>query len=337
MNSKKGIVINAAIIGAIIIGFLIINFFTSTPAPKMLSFENVGLQTPLKILNGDPSKTTSLKAYQGQNILIHFWASWCEACAADQKVMNQLAKSYESNSSIKILGIASSDTSQAIEKSGVIKESRYPQFLDESGDLALAMGVKSLPQTLLIDSKGQIIAQITRPFDPNLVDRLENQINTLSESYLPTFSLEKSSGKLLTDADLSQKVWVADFIFTSCPSLCPMLTNKMHLLQEAFKKDDRFRMVSVSVDPDTDTPSVMKAYEKKHDIDPEKWYFLRGKTDAVTNLLVRGFKLGTMEKPEFHTGKIVLVGQHNKVFGYYDADNSQSFEKLKTDISNLLK
>jgi len=337
MNSKKSVLINAAIFAVIIVGFLIINFFTSEPTAKVLSFENVGLQVPLQSLNGDTSKTVSLKEYRGQPMLIHFWASWCEACAADHKAMEQISQEYHGNSSVKLIGIASSDTAEAIEKSGMIKNSSYPQFLEKSGDLALAMGVKSLPQTLLIDSKGRIVFQLTRPFDSIQMAHLENEMNKLNESSVPPFTFENSDGKNITEANLAQKVWVADFIFTSCPEMCPMLTAKMRLLQEAFKNDDRFRMVSISVDPDTDTTAVMKEYGKKHHMDSSKWYFLRGNMDAVKNLLVGGFKLGTMEEPKFHTGEFILVDQSNKIRGYYNAESSESLEKLKAEITKLLK
>ena len=337
MNSKKSVLINAMIFAVIIVGFVTVNFFTSEPTAKIVSFENVGLQVPLKRLNGDISKTASLKEYRGQNILIHFWASWCDACAADHKVMEQLALSYQGNTSIKIIGIASSDTQKAIDESGLIKKSSYPQFLDETGNLALALGVKSLPQTILIDSTGRVLFQLARPFDAHQHELIENRINALSETQVPPFVFENTEGKPVTENSLGQKVWVADFMFTSCPDMCPMLTAKMHLLQEAFKSDDRFKMVSITVDPETDTKAVLKNYEKKFKVDPEKWYFLRGNMDAVKSLLVNGFKLGTMEEPQFHSGKFILVDQTNKIRGYYDADASESFEKLKVDIAKLLK
>jgi protein SCO1/2 len=345
MNSKKSVLINAGIIGVIIVGYITVTLLTTKPPEKILSFENVGLQVPLKSLNGDLSKIASLKEYRGQTVLIHFWASWCEACAADQKKMEQLAKSYHDNSSIKIIGIASSDTREAIEKSGLLnngvnnseKDNSYPQFLDETGNLALALGVKSLPQTLLIDPQGHVVVHLQRPIDPNQLDALENQMNQLSEDRIPPFAFESSMGQAVNQTTFYQKVWVADFIFTSCPGMCPMLTTKMHLIQEAFKGNDRLKLVSISVDPDTDTREVLQTYQRKYNVDPDQWYFLRGKMDEVKRLLVNGFKLGTMEEPKYHTGKLVLIDQASKIRGYYDADSSQSLDKLKTDIAKLLK
>jgi len=336
MHNKKTVLINIGIFAAIIVGYISVTLLTTETPPKLLSFENVGLQVPLKPLNGDLSKTVTLKDFRGQNLLVHFWASWCDACALDHKAMAQIAESYQSNSSIKIIGIASSDTQSAIDQSGMLKNSPYPEFLEESGNLALAMGVKTLPQTLLIDAEGHVLIHLQRQIDPHQVESIENKINSLTMDRVPPFHFESSRGKEVSLETLKQKIWVADFMFTSCPDMCPMLTSKMHLLQEAFSKDDRVNLVSVTVDPDTDTPAALQTYEKKYQVNPDRWFFLRGKMDAVTNLLVKGFKLGTFEEPEFHTGKFILVDQNQKIQGYYDADSSQSFEKLKSDIQSLL-
>lgn len=339
MSSKKGVVINAAIIGAIIVGFLVINFFTGPRSVKVFSFENVGLQVPLKPLNDGATemKINSLKDLRGQNILIHFWASWCESCVADHKAMERIVNSYHDLSTVKMIGIASSDTQKAIEESGMMKNITYPQFLEESGNLALAMGVKTLPQTLLIDSKGRLVYQLTRPFDPKQVEILENLLNRLNENKVSSFAFENSEGAQVTEQTLSNKVWVADFIFTNCEGACPMLTAKMRTIQEAFKNEDRLKFVSISVDPENDTREALSAYQKRFKVDTNQWHFLRGSMDEVTKLLVNSFKLGTLDDPKFHSGKFILVDQSNRVQGYFDPESSESMEKLKAEIRSLLK
>ena len=337
MDSKKSVIVNSAIIGVIILGYLIVNFFTTPAKTKVVSFENVGLQVPLKPLFGDSSKTTTLKEYQGKSVLIHFWASWCEACAADQKVMERLAESY-AQSGVKMIGIASSDTREAIEKTGVIKNTSFPQYLDESGNLALALGVKTLPQTILIDSEGRELIHLTRPFDPQQLEKVEKRLNVFAEnSHTLHFALESSHGQTISESTLSHQVWVADFIFTSCPGICPTLTQKMHSLQETFKQEDHVKFVSVTVDPETDTKEALQAYEKKYHVDPDKWYFLRGTMKKVDDLLVNGFNLGTLDDPTYHSGQFILVDGSNHIKGYYDPDSTESFTKLKSDISALLK
>ena len=96
-------------------------------------------------------------------------------------------------------------------------------------------------------------------------------------------------------------------------------------------------MVSFTVDPTTDTPEVLKKYQDKHGADATKWFFLAAPDEQLKKLLVDGFKLGTMEKPEFHTGKFVLIDGERKIRGYYDTDIPASFTRLRTDIAQLLK
>lgn len=341
MSSQKGIVVNVLIFAAIIIGYIGVTFLTTQPEAKTLSFESSSLQVALNPLNGDSSKAITLKQFRGQSILINFWASWCQACDAEQDNLAKLAQTYN-GTSIKMIGIASSDTREAIEKSGKLKNISYPQFVDETGNLALALDVKTLPQTLLVDPQGRIASHFKSPINADQMATLEKQMATLSGASdalrkIPEFALESSFGQHISNITLEKKVWVANIMFTSCPSLCPMLTTKMHTLQEEFKKDDRFKLVSISVDPKTDTQQVLRDYQKKHDADPSRWYFLTGKMEAIKNLLVAGFKLGTSEKPEFHSSRFVLVDRFNRIRGYYDAESSESFERLKSDIAHLLK
>lgn len=178
--------------------------------------------------------------------------------------------------------------------------------------------------------------QLTRAFDENQFAHMEDRINSLSELSVPHFNFEGTHEKRVSDQTFKGNVWVADFIFTSCPNQCPMLTAKMKLLQEEFKNISHFKMLSLSVAPEVDTAEVLLKYETKYQVNPENWYFARGPIEGVKNLLVNGFKLGTMDDPQFHTGKFVLIDPSNVIRGYYDPDNSESFEKLKNEIRKLL-
>jgi protein SCO1/2 len=346
MKSKKDIIINAGIFAAIIVGYIIVTFFTAQPEVKTLSFESVGLQAPLKSLSGaknsgDQNKVATLKQFRGQPLLINFWASWCKACELEKGRLDQLAKNF-SGSSIKMIGIASTDTLAALEKSGKLDYKNYPQYLDEDGSLALALDVKTLPQTLLIDSQGRVLSHFKRTITDEEVVTLEKQMTALNGvagvlGEVPKFNLVSSKGEKFDNSRLQNKIWVADFIFTSCPDQCPLLTSKMRQLQEMFSANDKFRLVSVSVDPNKDTPQVLQKYEEKYGVDQNKWYFLTGKYGAIKKLLAVGFKLGTPEEPDLHTTKFVLVDGLGKIRGYYDSDSLDSIEKLKYDINHLLK
>src|SRR5262249_53976107 len=127
------------------------------------------------------------------------------------------------------------------------------------------------------------------------------------------------NGRTVTAADLGGQVWVADFMFTRCPSICPLLTEKLARVEGA-------RKVSFSVDPGYDTPPVLAAYAEAHHA---PWTFLPGATDAVA----RGFKMG-LEGTD-HDTHFVLVDADRKVRGYYDSSDDEALARLKADIEKI--
>lgn len=341
MSSKKHIVINVSIIAAIIVGYVIVTALTSQPKVENFSFESAGSQTPLVPLNdGDSKGPITLKDFRGQALLINFWASWCEACEAESPTLEDLAAAAK-GSTVKMIGIASSDKRDAIEKSGKLKSKNFPQYLDVEGSLAQSLGVDTLPQTFLIDRQGHIINRIKTAMDGKQAAVLKTQFAALNGGLgvfgeVPAFSLRSSADEEFTTDSLRGKIWVADFIFTSCPDLCPMLTAKMRELAKDFKGVDRFKLVSISVDPDRDTPAVLRNYRKKFSAEEPNWYFLTGKFGSIKHLIGGGFKLGTPENPEMHTSKIVLVDGSARIRGYYDSNSTEALEKLKSDIRRAL-
>jgi protein SCO1/2 len=90
------------------------------------------------------------------------------------------------------------------------------------------------------------------------------------------------------------------------------------------------------VDPKNDTPEVLRRYQEKFGVQDSNWYFLTGKFGAIKHLIGGGFKLGTPESPELHTGKFVLVDGSAQIRGYYDSTAEGSIDKLKTDIKRVL-
>lgn len=149
------------------------------------------------------------------------------------------------------------------------------------------------------------------------------------EGQLPAFSLVDSDGQKVSDTDLRGQVWVAAFIFTSCPSTCPLVTAAMAKLQARFAADSiPVKLVSITVDPENDTPAVLAAYAKKHGADPQRWRFLTGDHAAVEALVTGGFRsaLGDREVNAAgmidiaHTTKLVLVDGQGGLRGYYASD-----------------
>ena len=145
---------------------------------------------------------------------------------------------------------------------------------------------------------------------------------------LPTFSLVDTHGKPFGSAELSGQVWIASFFFTSCPSICPVLMSRMASLQQRFRDAgiDAIRLVSITVDPATDTPERLLAAEPRYGVDEGRWHLLTGTRDQIAALLTSGFHvpgldgIATADGDIPHSAKVVLVDGQGRIRGYYDTD-----------------
>ena len=149
-------------------------------------------------------------------------------------------------------------------------------------------------------------------------------------SQLPEFTLIDQEGRPYGSADLKGQVYIASFFFSRCPSICPALMHNVLKLQEGFSARgiEGVRLVSITVDPENDTPPVLQEYGRLLKADPARWTFLTGPRDTVEALVVSGFKT-PMDREETppgsameiaHTGKVVLVDGAGRIRGYYSTD-----------------
>ncbi len=162
---------------------------------------------------------------------------------------------------------------------------------------------------------------------------------------VPAFTLVDQGGRPFTLDSLEGRVWVADFIFTYCQASCPRLTARMHHLQERILQRgdaDRVRLVSFSVDPETDTPDVLAAYAKAKGADPRDWFFVTGPSDAVQSVVVQGFKVADVREqkqagPEAvtHGNWFVLGDRQGRIRGYYSVDQDSDVDALAADVARL--
>ncbi len=160
---------------------------------------------------------------------------------------------------------------------------------------------------------------------------------------VPDFHLLDQEGRSFALEDLKGKVWLADFIYTTCPGPCPMVTRRVSQLQEeAFKYAD-VRFVSFSMDPAADTSPVLKAYAKKFGASPGKWSFLTGPKDVIYHVVRDGFTLavsdqpGIGEQPIVHSTKLALVDKFGAVRAYYDGVAPDQSDIILADIRALLR
>ena len=155
---------------------------------------------------------------------------------------------------------------------------------------------------------------------------------------VPEFSLINQDGKTFGSADLRGKIWIADFIYTTCPGPCPMISSRMSEVQEPLKKTD-VHLVSFSVDPAKDTPQVLRGYAEKLQAEPGRWDFLTGPQSTIYNLSRNGFKLavGDEKGVPIHSTRMILVDRHGAIRGYYDAAEADAVTKLVADAAHLLR
>lgn len=112
---------------------------------------------------------------------------------------------------------------------------------------------------------------------------------------VPAFTLRERSGQLVRQADLLGKVWVSDFLFTRCVDECPLVSQRMARLQATFATQADFRLVSITLDPEHDTPEVLTRYAANFGADTQRWLFLTGEKAAIYQLVREGFRLGVVD------------------------------------------
>lgn len=145
--------------------------------------------------------------------------------------------------------------------------------------------------------------------------------------------------------DVKGKVFVAEYFFTTCGTICPKMNAEMQRVQEAYKNNPDFKILSLTVDPEIDTVAQMKQYAEGHGAVKGQWHFLTGKKEDLYKLARTSFfvlkpaeaqNLGDAGSDFIHTNNFVLVDQQLRIRGYYDGTNSHEVDKLIRDIQRLL-
>jgi len=169
---------------------------------------------------------------------------------------------------------------------------------------------------------------------------------------VPSFTLLNQNSDSISNSDLAGKVYVADFFFTTCPSICPIMTNSLVKVQRAFKGVENFALVSHTVNPDYDREDVLKEYAAKMHADTTNWHFLTGTKEAIYNTAFHGYFANAGEDELapggfLHSEYFILVDGHGRVRsgydkqgnvkGVYEGTNDQDVLQLINDIKKLLK
>jgi protein SCO1/2 len=153
---------------------------------------------------------------------------------------------------------------------------------------------------------------------------------------VPGFTLTAESGQPFDRKSLDGKVWVADFIYTTCPGPCPRMSSLMRQGQKASLMIPGVQLVSFTVDPEHDTPAVLAQYAVRYQADPNLWHFLTGPREALDHLARDAFKLSNVDGTLNHSTRLVLLDRQSRIRGYYGTTDDDPVVALVRDMKRVL-
>jgi len=161
------------------------------------------------------------------------------------------------------------------------------------------------------------------------------------QHFISEFALIDQNGQTRGSNEMSGKITIVDFFFTSCPSICPVMSTELERVDDAFRNEDQIQIYSISIDPEYDTPEVLAEYAKRHLATPGKWFFLTGEKSLIYDLARCSFILPTIDgegQPEefVHSDKFVLIDGKGRIRGYYSGTNREDVDKLILETKILL-
>lgn len=161
------------------------------------------------------------------------------------------------------------------------------------------------------------------------------------QHYIPEFRFTTQNNQRIGRSEMEGKITIVDFFFTSCPSICPVMSTEMERVDDAFRDEDDVQIYSISIDPEYDTPEVLAEYAQRHNANPDKWHFLTGDKSNIYELARCGFILPTLDgygDPEefIHSDKFVLVDELGRIRGYYSGTNRDEVDRLILEAKILI-
>ena len=186
---------------------------------------------------------------------------------------------------------------------------------------------------------GNKTLKIYSPYELNseLVD--SSLQSKMSGHRIGSFNLINQYGEIITEKDFENKIYVADFIFTTCPGICPVMTKQMVRVQNANIDQQDFRILSHTVQPDVDTPELLLEYANLYEADPTIWQFVTGDRIDIFNLARKAYFAASVEpgheEEMVHTENFVLIDKEKRIRGIYDGTSIEEVDRLIDDIEIL--
>ena len=214
--------------------------------------------------------------------------------------------------------------------------------------IILLFGIYAIPRIVTRLKNGTVVQN----------DRMSSQNETVIDTTLvnmrkaPDFEFTNQNNSKISNATYNGKVYLVEFFFTTCPSICPIMNRNMVLIQNEFKSEKDFGIASISINPENDTPAILKAYAKNYGATLPNWFFLTGDKEKIYDLANKGFNVFAGENAKVnggfeHSGLVALIDKkgnircrrdaNNNPIMYYDGLEKTGVEALKQDIKILLK
>jgi protein SCO1/2 len=199
---------------------------------------------------------------------------------------------------------------------------------------------------LITENKRSKAPDVLNPIDlnPETVDQDLLQVGQGHK--IGEFSFTNQDEKNIGLKDVKGKVFVAEYFFTTCQTICPRMNDQMQRVQAAFKEETNFRILSFTVNPEVDTVEQMKRYAQEHNAITGKWHFLTGEKTKLYEAARKYFFLlkksevenqGDVGSDFIHTNNFVLIDKEQRIRGYYDGTNPKEVDKMINDAKLILK
>ncbi|MFM7666595.1 MAG: SCO family protein [Bacteroidota bacterium] len=199
---------------------------------------------------------------------------------------------------------------------------------------------------LITENKSSKAPDVLNPIDlnPETVDQDLLQVGQGHK--IGDFSFTNQDKQVIGLKDVKGKVFVAEYFFTTCQTICPRMNDQMQRVQTAFKDETNFRILSFTVNPEVDTVEQMKRYASEHNAISGKWHFLTGNKTKLYEVARKYFFLlkksevenqGDVGSDFIHTNNFVLIDKEQRIRGYYDGTNPKEVDKLISDAKLILK
>jgi protein SCO1/2 len=175
------------------------------------------------------------------------------------------------------------------------------------------------------------------------IDRMVNgeTVTDTLDHTIPDFNLVNQDSNWVSSEDFEGKIYVADFFFTSCPTICPTMKKEMLRVYQAFKDNPQVALLSHTIDPEYDTVALLKDFAQKLDVEAPKWQFVTGDKAEIYELGQKGYMVTAMEDENevggfIHSGAFILVDKDRHIRGVYDGTQTVDVDRLINDIPRLL-